>query len=109
MPAYFRKRSELFSIAIFFGLAVSAVVFQYHGNELSSYFDLPAFRGYLGMYVLNIPLIRSLGKVELNEQRKVILGMLLDSWLSEQAVTADPTDLVEEAAWISLKKYWRPE
>lgn len=126
MAPYYRKRLELFGISTFFGLAVSAVVFQYYGNAISSYFDLPALHWslipllilaylvptlvfYLSLYLLNALLVRSLGKVELNEQRHAILGKLLIASLSKQVVDADPSDLVEEVAWISLKRYWRPK
>ena len=63
---------------------------------------------YLALYSLNALLVRSFGKVELNEQKHTILRTLLVSSLSKQVVDADPSDLVEEVAWISLKKYWRP-
>jgi len=126
MAPYCRKRLELFGISTFFGFAVSAVVFQYYGNQIYSYFDMSPLHRYLilflivaylvptlvfhlALYSLNALLIRSLGKVELNEQRHTILGKLLIASLSKQVVNADPSDLVEEVAWISLKKYWRPE
>jgi len=126
MAPYCRKRLELFGISTFFGLAVSAVVFQYYGNEISSYFDVsvlhrylilflilaylvPTLVFYLALYSLNALLVRSLGKVELNEQRRAILRKLLIASLSKQTVDADSNDLVEEVAWISLKKHWRPE
>jgi len=126
MAPYCRKRFELFGISTFFGLAVSAVVFQYYGNEISSHFDMPALHrylilflilayllptlvSYLALYSLNDLLVRSLGKVELNEKRQAILGKLLIASLSKQVVDADPSDLVEEVAWMSLKKYWRPK
>jgi len=35
--------------------------------------------------------------------------MLLGATLSGEALMADPIDLLDEHAWISLKKYWRPE
>ena len=70
---------------------------------------VPTLVLYLALYSLNALLVRSLGKVELNEQRHAILRKLLISSLSKQVVDADPADLVEEVAWISLKKYWRPE
>jgi hypothetical protein len=123
MPAY--------CIATFFGLAVSAVVFQYYGSELFSYLSTHAFRRHLNpfyvlvllvvvyllptlpMYVaisaLNALLVRSLGKAELDEQRREIVKKLLYAWLSGGTVTANPRDLVEVAAWASLKKYWRPK
>ena len=124
MALYCRKRLELFGISTFFGLAVSAVVFQYYGNEISSNFDMPALHKYLilflilaylvptlvfhlALYSLNALLVRSFGKVELNEQRHAILGKLLIASISKQVVDANPSDLVEEVAWISLKKYWR--
>jgi hypothetical protein len=125
MPAYCRKRLELFTISVFLGGAVSAVVFRYHADEISLYFDLPALHRYLnifpilayllpplvfysGIYSLNYFLVRFFGKIELYEQRKAILKRLLDASLSNQVVNANPSDLVEEAAWESLKKYWRP-
>ena len=129
MALYCRKRLELFGISTFFGLAVSAVVFQYYGNELFSYLGtralhrhlssfstivvliilylLPTFPLYLAIHSLNAFLVRSFGKVELDEQRRAILKKLLHAWLSNGTVSADPTDLVEAVAWGSLKKYWR--
>ena len=126
MPAYCTNRSELFLISLFLGGAVSAVAFQYHGDGISRYFDLPALHGYLnvflvlayllpplvfylGIYLLNAVLVRLLGKSELDEHRKVILRELTAAAFSGQAVNADPSDLVEERAWTSLKKYWRPK
>jgi hypothetical protein len=126
MAPYCRKRLELFGISTFFGLAISAVVFQYYGNGIQSYFDMRALHGYLilflilayllptlafylGLYSFNALLVRSFGKDELNEQRKFILGKLIAASLSEQALDADPIDLVQEVAWISLNEYWRPK
>ncbi len=126
MPAYCRKRSELFTISVFFGGAVTGVVFGYYRDPVRSYFDLLALHRYLnvfltftyllpplvfyfGMYCLNAVLIRLFGKIVLNEQRKTILRRLVEASLSNQVLNADPGDLTEEVAWESLKKYWRPE
>jgi hypothetical protein len=126
MPAYCTKRSDIFLISLFLGGAVSAVAFQYHGDGISTYFDLPALHGYLnvflvlvyllpplvfylGMYLLNAALVRLLGKSALDEHRKAILSELIAAALSGQAVDAGPSELVEELAWTSLKKYWRPK
>ena len=130
MAPYCRKRLELFGITTFFGVAVSGVVFQYYGNELFSYVGTHAFHRHLNrfstmvvlivIYILpslplyaaisslNAFLVRSLGKAELDEQRRVILKRLLYAWLQGETVTADPSDVVEAVAWASLKKYWRP-
>ncbi len=126
MPAYCRKRAELFTISLFLGGAVSAVVFRYHGDQTSSYFDLRPLHRYLnllliltyllpplvfycGMYWLNALLVRLFGKIALNQQRKAILKRLVEASLSNEVVNADPADLVEEVAWESLNRYWRPE
>jgi hypothetical protein len=126
MPAYCRKRSELFTIAVFLGGAVSAVAFRYYPDKISSYFDLRVLHTYLNillvlayllpplvfyaaLYLLNALLVRLFGKTELNERKKIILKTLLDATLSGQTLSADPSDLLEEVAWVSLKKYWRPE
>jgi len=61
------------------------------------------------MYPLNAVLVRLLGKTQLKEQRKAILTKLIAAALSKQAVDVEPGDLVEEVAWLSLKKYWRPK
>ena len=126
MPAYCKNRSDLFLISLFLGGAVSTVAFQYHGDDISRYFDILALQRYLnmflvlayllpplifycGMYLLNGMLVRFLGKRELNERRNAILGQLIAAVLSKQTVNADPADLVGEVAWTSLKKYWRPK
>ena len=126
MPAYCSKRSELFTISGFLGGAVSAVAFRYRADQISSYFDLqvlhrysiiplvlsyllPTLVFYLGCYSLNGLLIRKFGTNEFNEQRKAIMKRLLDAALSGESLTANPVDLLQEHAWISLKKYWRPE
>ncbi len=126
MPAYCRKRSELFTISVFLGGAVSTVVLRYHGDQISSYFDLrvlhsylnvfrilayllPPLFFYLGIYSLNRLLVRFFGKTGLTEQKKLILIKLVNAVLSKQAVNADPSDLLEEVAWTSLKRYWRPQ
>jgi hypothetical protein len=126
MPAYCRKRSELFTISLFLGGAVSAVAFRYYPDKISSYFDLPIFHTYLnillvlayllpplvfyaGLYSLNGLLVRLFGKIELLEQKKTILKTLFEAILSGRTLSANPGDLLEEVAWISLKKYWRPE
>jgi len=126
VPAYCRKRSELFTISVFLGGAVSAIAFRYHADQISSYFDLPALHRYLnvflilayllpplvfyaGLYLLNGLFVRLFGKIELNERRKAILKTLLEALLSGQTLLADPGDLLEEVAWISLRRYWRPE
>jgi hypothetical protein len=126
MPAYCTKRSDLFLISLFLGGAVSAVAFQYHGDGIYRYFDLPALDGYLnvflvlvyllpplvfylGMYLLNMVLTHLLGKSELDEHRKAILRELTAAAFSGKAVVADPSDLVEELAWTSLNKYWVPK
>ena len=126
MPAYCTNRSELFLLSLFLGGAVSAVAFQYHGDDISKYFDmrvlhryvnfflvltylLPPLIFYAGLYPLNTVLVRLLGKTQLDERRKQIIRKLAAAALSKQAVDVDPADLVEEAAWTSLRKYWRPE
>src|ERR1700731_3417661 len=99
MPAYCRKRSELFTISVFLGGAISTVAFRFHADQISSYFDLPPFHRfldlhlvlayllaplccYVGLYALNGLLVRLFGKIELNEQRKMILRTLIGSALS---------------------------
>src|SRR2546430_5157445 len=126
MPAYCTNRSELFLISLFIGGGVSTIPFQYHGDAISRYCDLPASHGYLnvslvlayllpplgfycGLYLLNMVLIRLFGKSELDKLRKAILSDLTVAALSAQVIDADPCDLVEELAWTSLKKYWRPK
>src|SRR5882724_8385964 len=126
MPAYCSKRSELFTISGFLGGAVSAVAFRYRADQISSYFDLPVLRRYsivpliltyllptlifyISCYSLNGLLIGRFGASEFNEQRKRIVKTLLDATLSGEGLMANPVDLLEEHAWISLKKYWRPE
>lgn len=126
MPAYCRKRSELFTISAFLGGAVSAVAFRYYPDRISAYFDLPVFHAYLnillvlayllpplvfytGLYWLNGLLVRLFGRTELNERKKTILKTLIEATLSGQPLSADPNDLLEEVAWTSLNKYWRPE
>jgi hypothetical protein len=126
MASYCANRSELFLIALFLGGAVSAIAFQYHGDDISKYFDIRVLHGYLnfflvltyllpplifysGLYPLNAVLVRFLGKTQLHEQRKQILRKLTAAALSKQVVDVDPADLIEEVAWTSLKKYWRPE
>jgi len=126
MPAYCTKRSELFAIAVFLGGAVSAIAFRYHADQISSYFDLRILHAYLnillvlayllpplvfyaGLYSLNGLLVRLFGKIELNERKKTILKTLFEAISSGQTLSANPVDLLEEVAWISLKKYWRPE
>lgn len=115
-----------FPNSLFIGGAVSTVAFQYHGDDISKYFDILALHKYLnvflvlayllpplifycGIYLLNGMLVRLLGKRELNEEQNAILGRLIAAVLSKQVVEADPADLVGEAAWTSLKKYWRPK
>lgn len=126
MPAYCKKRTELFTISAFLGGAVSTVIFRYHGDQIASYFDLVALHRYLIAFLitayllpplifysllrpLNGLLVRFLGKPVLDLQRKTILKKLVEASLSNQALYADPTDLVEEVAWESLAEYWRPE
>jgi hypothetical protein len=79
MPAYCRKRSELFTISAFLGGAVTGVVFGFYRDQIKSYFDLPALHGYVniflaltyllpalvfysGVYWLNALLVRLFGK-----------------------------------------------
>jgi len=105
---------------------VSTVAFQYHGDDISRYFDIPTLHRYLniflvlayllpplmfycGMYLLNVMFVRLLAKRELDEKRHVILRQLITAVLSKQAVNADPVDLVGEMAWTSLRKCWRPK
>jgi hypothetical protein len=126
MPAYCSKRPELFTISVFLGGSVSAVAFRTRADQISSYFDLPVLHRYsiaplvlayllptlifyIGFYVLNGLLIRRFGAAKFNEQRKNDMKMLLDATLSGKSLMADPSDLLDERAWISLKKYWRPK
>jgi len=126
MPAYCSKRPELFTISGFLGGSVSAVAFRTRADQISAYFDLPALHRYsiaplilayllptlvfyIGCYALNGLLIRRFGTTKFNEQRKGIMKMLLGATLSGEGLMADPIDLLDEHAWISLKKYWRPE
>jgi hypothetical protein len=122
MPAYSRKRLELFTIALFLGGSVSAVLFQYHGNEIYTHFDLgslhrclsvllvsayllPSLAFYIAIHALNSLLI--LGRTELTEQKKAILAKLIKAGLSGQVVFTDSGDLLKEVAWASLDRYWR--
>ena len=126
MPAYCTKRAELLTISVLLGGAVTGVAFGYYRDQIRSYFDLLALHKYVnfflfftyllpplvfysGMYCLNALLVRLFGKTVLNEQRKAILRRLVESSLSNRALSADPSDLVEEVAWASLNRYWRPE
>lgn len=126
MPTYCRKRLELFTIALFLGGGVSAVLFQYHGNEIYSHFDLRALHRYLSVllvsayllpslvfyiaiHLLNAWLIRSLGQTELIKQKKAILAKLVKAGLSTQPVYTDSGDLLKEVAWASLNRYWSAE
>jgi hypothetical protein len=69
----------------------------------------PTLIFYIGCYALNGLLICRFGTTKFNEQRKGIMKMLLGATLSREGLMADPIDLLDEHAWISLKKYWRPE
>ena len=126
MAAYCTKRSEILAISVLLGGAVSTVLLRFHGDQISSYFDLrvlhsylnvfriisyllPPLVCYLAIYSLNALLVRLLGKTRLAEQQKAILRKLVHAVLSKQAVDADPNDLVEQVAWTSLKKFWRPQ
>ncbi len=126
MPAYCTKRAELLTISLFLGGAVTGVAFGYYRDQVRSYFDLLAIHKYLnfflffiyllpplvfysGMYCINTLLVRVFGKVVLNEQRKAVLKRLVEASSSNQVLNADPSDLVEEVAWESLNRYWRPE
>jgi hypothetical protein len=126
MPAYCTKRSELLTISVLLGGAVTGVAFGYYRDPIRSYFDLlplhkwvnaflfftyllPPLIFYSAMYCLNTLLVRLFGEIALNEQRKVILKRLVEASLSSQVLNPDPGDLVEEVAWTSLKEYWRPK
>lgn len=126
MPAYCRKRAELFTISVFLGGAVTAVAFGYYRDQIRSYFDMFALHSYLNLFLvctyllpalvfysaiywLNALLVRLFGSVALDEQRKAILKRLIESSFSNQALYAEPVDLVEEVAWESLGKFWRAE
>ena len=126
MPAYCTKRSELLAISVLLGGAVTGVAFGYYRDQIRSYFDLLALHKYLDfflfsayllppltfywlMYSLNGLLMRLFGKAKLNERRKATLKRLLEAHLSNQFHHADPSDLEEELAWTSLKKFWRPK
>lgn len=126
MPAYCSKRSEILAISVLLGGAVSTVLLRFQGDRISSYFDLRALHSYLNffrivsyllpplacylaIYAVNTLLVRFLGKARLAEQQRAILGKLIRAFLSKDAVEADPSDLVEQIAWTSLKKFWRPE
>jgi F0F1-type ATP synthase membrane subunit a len=126
MPAYCRKRSELFTISVFLGGAVTGVVFGYYRDQIRSYFDLFSLHRYLtvfliftyllpplvfysAIYCLNALLVRLFGNIVLNEQRKAILKSLVEAALTNQVLNVDPSDLVEEVGWESLNRYWRPQ
>ncbi len=125
MAGYCRKRSELFTISVFLGGGVSTVILRYYSDQISSYFDLGVLHRYLiifrilvyllppllfytAVYSLNTLLVRLFGTVGLIEQKKAILTKLVNAALSKQVVDADPADLLEEVAWTSVSKYWRP-
>lgn len=123
MPAYFRKRSELFTVSAFIGGATSAVTYRFHADQIRSYFDVFLFHGvldailifayllpsllmYLVLYLANRLLIRLLGQFEFVEQRKMVIKNLLECAVSQKPLRVDPTDLLNEAAWVSLEQYW---
>jgi hypothetical protein len=64
---------------------------------------------YIATHLLNALLIRSLGRTELTEQKKVILSKLIKASLSTQVAYTDSGDLLKEVAWSSLEKYWRAQ
>jgi hypothetical protein len=126
MPAYFKGRLDIFVISVFLGGAVSAVLFQYRGDQLSRYFDLPAVHkglflllilayalptlsAYLALYLINRVVIRVFGVTELDHYRRRIAKVLVEGLICSKHIEANPRDLVEEVAWLSLRKYWRPE
>ena len=124
MPAYFRKRSDLFTTSVFLGGAVSAIVFLYGSGQISSYFDvcplhrfrfalliaaylLPTLAAYMILYLLNRLCMLAFGRAELEEIQRGIVRVLIGSELSGRTVAADPGDLIEEFAWSRLRRYWR--
>jgi hypothetical protein len=126
MPAYFRGRLDIFVVSAFVGGAVSAVLFQYRSDQLSRYFDLPVLHkflfpllvlayalptlcAYLVLYLVNKLSIYIFGGTELDQGRRRAAKRLVEALIRSQSTVADPIDLVDEAAWLSLQEYWRSE
>jgi hypothetical protein len=114
------------TLAIFIGGSLSAVIFRYRSDRIASYFGLPILSrfqlvflfsayvlpvlcSYLVFYLLNRILIRVFDSNELQEAKRSIAEALLDAASRQGEVYANPTNLMEETAWIDLKKYWRPK
>jgi hypothetical protein len=58
---------------------------------------------------MNRLFIRLFDFSELNQLRKTILNRLIQAEIRRHGIEAKPTDLTDEAAWVAVKKYWRPE
>jgi hypothetical protein len=123
--AHCKTRWDVLTLALFVGLAVSAVIFQYRSNQISSYVEssvlkggefavlfaiyvLPVLCSYLILYFLNRFLIRVFDSSELKVAQKAIVKDLLIAANRKQEIYVKPTNLFEETAWLTLSRYWRP-
>jgi hypothetical protein len=126
MATFCKKRAELFAISAFLGGGVSTIAFKYKGDQISTYLDLPPLHGYLilflilayllpplafylSLYLLNRLLIRLFAESDFNAKRRQIVKRLVEARLCGEAADVDPSDLLEEYAWTSVKECWRPE
>jgi hypothetical protein len=121
MKHFVRERGRLFTLSAPFGATAAAVVLFVFGNELlascavklfGKWFVypvciLPILVAYEAAYLVNRLLIRAFGRDGLRLVQKRILETLVDACLSRACVHYDPSDLVEEEAWATLKRHWR--
>lgn len=123
MRSHCESRWNVLTLAIFIGGSLSAVIFRYRSDQIASYFGLPILSrfqlaflfsayvlpvlcSYLVFYFLNRLLIRVFDSTELQAVKKSIAVALLDAVSRQGEVEVNPTSLIEETAWIDLKKYW---
>ncbi len=117
MATHCKKRLTLFGFATFIGGVFATVIFRFRSDRLSHFglltlilaYVLVVLVFYLIFYMLNRLFVRLFDSSELNQLQKTILRRLVEAAIRGDVIEANPSDLTEEAAWIAVKKHWRPE
>jgi hypothetical protein len=121
MPHCFTDRQRLFSVTSVFGSGISAVAFRFFPEQIlklvpSSWtgpvllfgiYLLPVFSAYLIGYYGNRFVIRRLAKPDLLARQDQIMRQLVDGAINRGVIRRFPADLIDEEAWITLRRYWR--
>ncbi len=124
MARYYRRTGMIFWQSFTLGTAFAGAWFRFYpaslDNRVPSWlglrfvplfkvavFFVPTVVAFLAFCLVNVLLIRFFAGEELSKRRAKIMGTLVDSVISSEAVIYQCDDLLDRMAWKSLSVFWR--